>query len=114
MKTGLPPARRFTHLLRRASMALLLTAVAATLNAASVRDFGAVGDGQADDTAAVEKAVASGAVFFPKGTYRITHTITVELEKTGFASLSGDGTGRVLMEGTGPAFHFVGTHGGTA
>lgn len=40
--------------------------------------FGAVGDGVADDTAAVRAAIASGStVYFPKGTYLITETITI-------------------------------------
>lgn len=45
----------------------------------SVRDFGAVGDGVADDTAAIQAAIAAvgdgGSVFFPAGTYRTTTTI---------------------------------------
>lgn len=43
------------------------------LDSVSIKDFGAVGDGVADDTAALRAAVASGgrAVFFPKGTYII-------------------------------------------
>jgi hypothetical protein len=75
----------------------------------------ATGDGKADDTAAVQKAVdAGGAVRFARGTYRLTKTIVVDLDKTGFISLNGDGVARFVMEGAGPAFHFIGTHGGTA
>jgi hypothetical protein len=80
----------------------------------TVRDFGAVGDGQADDTAAIEKAVQSGSVIFPRGTYRLSHSVEINLAATGFASLTGDGSARVLMSAAGPAFHLVGTHSGTA
>jgi len=43
----------------------------------SVKDFGAIGDGVADDGDAIRKAVASvttdgGEVFFPNGTYMVT------------------------------------------
>ncbi len=44
----------------------------------SVKDFGAVGDGVADDTAAIQAALAaSNNVSFPFGTYRITNTISI-------------------------------------
>jgi hypothetical protein len=70
-----------------------------------------VGDGQADDTAALQKLIdTQGSVRLPKGRYRLTKTITVDLAKNGYASVSGDGTAQVIMAGTGPAFHFVGTH----
>lgn len=84
--------------------------------AGTVRDHGAKGDGTTDDTAAVQNAVnaADGTVLFPRGTYRITKTITVDLAKTGFTAVCGDGTARVVMAGEGPAFKFVGTHAGTA
>lgn len=42
----------------------------------SVKDFGAVGDGSTNDTAAVQAAVnavgANGAIYFPPGTYSVT------------------------------------------
>lgn len=84
--------------------------------APTVREFGAIGDGQADDTAAIQKAVDSGVgdVRFPRGVYRITQPIVVELDRVGPTALVGSGTARLLMAGPGPAIRFVGTHGGTA
>jgi hypothetical protein len=77
-----------------------------------VRSFGAVGDGVADDTEALRRAINSGTgdVRLNKGVYRITETIVIDLDKVGFASLSGNGVARVVMAGKGPAFKFVGTH----
>ena len=49
----------------------------------SVKDFGAVGDGVADDTAAIQAAINAmvgigrGVVYVPPGTYRTTSTITL-------------------------------------
>ncbi len=82
----------------------------------TVRDFGAVGDGKADDAAAIQAAVKSGAgeVRLPRGTYRITRPIVIELDKVGWTSLSGGGVARVVMAGAGPAVKFIGTHEGTA
>ena len=98
------------------SRILLLAVLASSLHAKTVRDFGAAGDGKADDTAAIQQAVDSGigGVEFPKGSYRITKTITIDLDKAGFTSLIAGGTAKVIMAGNGPAFHFVGTHEGTA
>ena len=46
--------------------------------AANVMAFGAKGDGVADDTAAVRRALASSStVFFPFGTYRLTDTLAL-------------------------------------
>ncbi len=75
-------------------------------------DFGAVGDGRADDTAALQKAVdsAGGHVRLPKGVYRITKPIVIDLEKLGYTSISGDGVACIVMAGPGPALRFVGTH----
>ena len=46
----------------------------------SVKDFGAVGDGVTDDTAAIQAALDSGAegVYIPGGTYKITASLVVD------------------------------------
>lgn len=46
----------------------------------SVKDFGAVGDGVTDDTAAIQDALNSnfGSIYIPKGTYKITNTLTTQ------------------------------------
>jgi hypothetical protein len=83
----------------------------------NIYDFLGAGPG-GDDTEAIQKAVnasaTNGVVFFPKGNYRITKTITVDLTKTGFVAIRGDGSARITMAGEGPAFKFIGTHAGTA
>jgi len=82
----------------------------------SVLAFGAAGDGTADDTAAVREAIeaGTGGVRFPPGTYRLTDSVEIDLDATGPVSIAGDGTPKIVMEGAGPAFRFVGTHDGTA
>lgn len=101
-----------------ACLFLLLVATAFPVEAASVRDFGARGDGQADDTAAIQKAVSEtgdGEVLFPAGDYRITKPIEVKLAERGRLGLRGQGgAARVIMAGAGPAFRFTGTHTGSA
>jgi hypothetical protein len=65
---------------------------------ASVRDFGAVGDGVTDDTAAINRALFElycretntqirRSLFFPAGTYRTTETIVIPT----YAKLIGEG-----------------------
>jgi hypothetical protein len=46
----------------------------------SVKDFGAVGDGVTDDTAAIQAALNSGtqSILFPEGTYKVTSTLTIQ------------------------------------
>ncbi|MGH8021456.1 MAG: right-handed parallel beta-helix repeat-containing protein, partial [Opitutaceae bacterium] len=79
-------------------------------------DFAAVGDGRADATAALQRAIDSGmgAVRLPRGVYRITKPIRIDLDRVGFTSLHGDDVARILMAGEGPALQFVGTHEGSA
>ena len=64
---------------------------------ADVRAFGAIGDGEADDTAAFNRAVATaplGAVLVPAGRYRITDRIRIE--RSGIA-LRGEGRERSVL-----------------
>lgn len=88
----------------------------ATAAESAVTTHGAVGDGKADDTAAIQTAIdqSTGSIHFPKGTYRLTQSIVIDLDKVGFTSLVSDGTARILMAGAGPAFKFIGTHAGSA
>lgn len=82
----------------------------------SVKDFGAVGDGKADDAGALQRAVEGGGgdVFIPKGAYKLTKPVVIDLDRLGFTSITGAGNATILMAGPGPAFRFVGTHEGTA
>jgi parallel beta-helix repeat protein len=83
----------------------------------NIRDFGATGDGKSDDTAALQQAVArcpSGVLVFPAGDFRITKTIEIKGAQRGRLSLLGQGVGRVIMAGPGPAFRFSGSHTGSA
>ena len=91
------------------SFLLLLATVSMTLAQEPV------GDGKTDDTAAIQHMFdTQGSVKLPKGMYLITQTLKIDLAKTGYAALSGDGTARLVMAGTGPALLFVGTHEGSA
>ena len=74
----------------RLILAALLAALAAAGSAASdgmlnVRDYGAVGDGKADDTTAIRAALNAAksgpkgsGVILPPGQYRVTGTLTIE------------------------------------
>ena len=60
----------------------------------SVKDFGAIGDGVTDDTAAIQAAVDSGnPVFFPSGTYALDGTIDIGAG----AKLYGAGIGKSIL-----------------
>jgi len=63
----------------------------------SVRDFGAVGDGVADDTLAFGLALQSNDfIYIPVGTYRITNTIFVSSNK----KIMGAGQGSIIKSDT--------------
>ncbi len=79
----------------------------------NVRDFGARGDGQTDDTAALSHAIQSGDghLVLPRGDYRISRPLFVPLQLHGRLGIDGQGgTARLLMSGPGPALHLVGSH----
>jgi len=81
----------------------------------NVRHFGAVGDGVSDDSSAFQAALdRGGSVYIPAGVYRLERTVLVDLDKSGPASIVGNGTAKIVMAGAGAAFKIVGTHGGTA
>ena len=83
----------------------------------NVIGFGAVGDGLADDTAALQHTLEAGdgVLRLNKGTYRITKPLVLDLTKQGFGAVRGEGgTTRIVMAGAGPAFRVVGDHQGTA
>lgn len=65
----------------------------------SVKDFGAIGNGSADDTAAIQAAInACNAVYFPPGTYKITSKLTVN---TNNKTLVGAGIGVSILRNYG-------------
>ena len=83
----------------------------------NVRDFGAKGDGQTDDTKALRHAVdqGGGRLVFPRGTYRLTAPLQIDLDRSGLIALDGEGgTARLLMDGPGPCVRLVGSHTGSA
>ncbi len=80
-------------------------------------DFGAAGDGQTDDTEALQHAIDEGVgeLVLPRGDYRITRSLLVDLARSGRTSIRGEsGTARILMQGRGPAILLKGTHSTSA
>ena len=83
----------------------------------SVRDFGAIGDGVTDDTEAIQHAIddGDGHLDFPRGEYRISRTLMVDLQKRSRSSIGGaGGTAKIVMHGPGPAIFLQATHAKTA
>ena len=82
----------------------------------NVKDFGAQGDGQTDDSRALQHAVDQndGLLHMPRGEYLIRTSIVIDYTKTGRMGLVGDAGGaKVIMAGPGPAFVIHGSHQGT-
>jgi len=84
------------------------TAQAKMRDIVSVKDFGAVGDGVADDTVAIQAALASvssgGAVYLPRGTYLVSALLTIPAG----VIVYGDGmvSGGTTVNQTGAAYAF--------
>jgi len=80
-------------------------------------DFGATGDGQTDDTEALQHALDEGVgeLVLPRGDYRLTKPLVLNLATIGRTSIRGEGgTARLLMQGSGPAMHLKGSHSTSA
>jgi hypothetical protein len=76
----------------------LLLAASLSLSAASVKRFGAKGDGVSDDTFALQRAIRStrsGTLVFPAGTYLLSNTLTLE------PNVTYKGEGAAVLKGTG-------------
>jgi parallel beta-helix repeat protein len=76
-----------------------LNAINGTVN---VKDFGAAGDGVADDTAAIQAAIdalpaAGGSVFVPRGTYIISNAVVINKHNV---FLFGAGRSSILKKST--------------
>lgn len=89
---------------------------AARLARPAANEVALVGDGVADQTNAIQKAIdaGTGGIHLPRGVYRITRPIVIDLDKVGVTAVTADGTATLRMDGPGPALRFVGTHEGTA
>jgi hypothetical protein len=75
-----------------ASILLGKKSQAATCSVVSVKDYGAIGDGVADDTAAIQTAIGLGcSVYFPAGTYKVNG-----LKLKSNATYYGDGDSSVI------------------
>ena len=74
----------------------------------NVKDFGAMGDGQHDDTDAIFAAMERGDnLYFPQGKYRITRTLQMK-QHTRFLGFHPFATQIMIQEGT-PAFSGFGS-----
>ena len=82
----------------------------------NVKSYGAIGNGSANDTAAITAAIAAattlgGIVFFPPGTYRVVSQITVP---AGVSILGCGGTSSHLVADVASANHLMEFTGGDA
>lgn len=72
----------------------------------NVKDYGAIGDGSTDDTAAIQAAInamstaGGGEIHFPKGTYKITSSLALKSN----VKLIGEGKKSVLKVGAASAY----------
>lgn len=83
----------------------------------SVKDFGATGDGVADDTAEIQAAIdavgaaGGGVVYLPNGTYLVSAALTVTVAKTTIRGQSKGGTIITRASDYGSTFDFHGDSG---
>lgn len=93
--TTLPTVASLANYTASGSGAVTRTVASRLGDVISVKDFGAVGNGSTDDTAAISAALDAAmgkTLFFPAGTYLMTQTGTNQISKTltGNMTLRGD------------------------
>lgn len=81
----------------------------------NVLDQGAIGDGVADDTQAIQNAIDlcqnGGTIYFPPGTYKVTSEFTLSPAYTGIVFLgAGMGATTITANYTGNVFNFTSTN----
>lgn len=103
---GSPDGSSFIGFIQDGTGAVARTVQAKLRETKSVKDFGAVGDGIADDTAAIQAAITAvqvtgGEVFFPAGTYKTTAPLVIDDSSVTLDPIEGDPT-RISLTGAGP------------
>jgi hypothetical protein len=87
--------------------AVTRTAQAKMRDVVSVKDFGAIGDGVANDTAAIQAAINTGySLTFPAGTYLCANLS----QSTNFQKFYADGTVRLVKNANGPILTSTGSN----
>lgn len=89
-----PNGSALVGFLQAGSGAVATTVQARLRETVSVKDFGAVGNGVADDTAAIQSAINAASTFIPAGTYRVTQPI----ELPSNAKVRGAGINKTIIK----------------
>lgn len=90
----------------------------ARINVYNVKDYGAIGDGTADDTAAIQAAINAaqlangGTVFVPAGLYKVTSTLTITSGRVVLQGVTRAGDWDLSASGLGSTIRWYGTNGG--
>lgn len=103
-KLDSPASSANVNFLQSGAAAVSRTVQSKLRDVVSVKDFGAVGDGVADDTAAIQAAVnacqAGGGVYIPEGRYKISDAILLPRPIT----VCGAGMGNVYADYTASSY----------
>jgi hypothetical protein len=103
---GVVTANSFVGAMNSSSVTATGSTTARTLanrfaDVVNVRDFGAVGDGVADDTAAISSVIQSNrTIYFPSGTYLITSQIVKTSLNNVYLIGAGAGNSKILCSAT--------------
>ena len=96
MSKNIPPSTEITHT-NNATGSVIRTLYDKLQDTVSVKDFGAVGDGVTDDTAAIQAALTSAVtnntgLVFPTATYLVLSTITLSIPVGRTLHIDGNGS----------------------